>query len=231
LIAYTLFLVFCTLLFINPANATMQLSDAIIFFEPNKPSRHDITIFNPDDEDLYVKIELFEVRNPGLPNEERIAVTNPDEISLLITPNKLLIPAYGQKSIRLINVKPHGKTERVFRATVTPVTGKAVATQSGIKLMIAYGILIFVLPEKPNGELVVTRTGTKFHVKNIGNTNTVLTKGKQCSRPKGKEKNDCLELKSKRIYPSEEWTQDLPKDAPVEYTLKTGNKFSVVVYP
>jgi len=235
LTARTLFLVLCTLFFMNPANAVMQLSDSIVFFEPGKPSRHDITVFNPDDEDLYVKVELLEVKNPGLPNEKQIAVTNPDEISLLITPNKLLIPAHGQKSIRLINVKPHGKTERVFRATATPVTGKAVATQSGIKLMIAYGILIFVQPEKPNGELVVTRTGTKFHVKNIGNTNTVLTKGKQCSGSQGnkknKEKNDCLELQSKRLYAGEEWTQDLPKDAPVEYTLKTGNKFSVVIYP
>ena len=235
LTARTLLLVFCTLFFINPANAGMQISDSIIFFEPGKPARHDITVFNPDDEDLYVKVELFEVKNPGLPNEERLAVTNPDEISLLITPNKLLVPANSQKPIRLISVLPPGKTERVFRATVTPVTGKAVAIQSGIKLMIAYGILIFVMPEKPNGELVVTRTGTKFHVKNIGNTNTVLTKGKQCSGSQGNKKNkdkkDCLELQSKRLYAGEEWTQDLPKDAPVEYTLKTGNKFSVVIYP
>ena len=235
LIVNNLFLVLCILNIISPANAAMQISDAIIFFEPGKPSRHDMTVFNPDDENLYVKVEVYEVKNPGLPNEEKVTITSPEEFSLLITPNKLLVPPNSQKTIRLLSVMPPGETERVYRATVTPVTGKAVATQSGIKLMIAYGVLIFVQPEKPNAELVVTRTGTKFHVKNIGNTNTVLTKGKQCSgtQAKGKdiEKNDCLELKSKRLYAGEEWTQDLPMDGPVEYTLKTGNKFSVVQYP
>ena len=218
----------------NSAFAAMQLSNAIVFFEPDKPPRQDITIYNPDKENLYVKVELIEVKNPGLPDEERIPVTNPEEISLIITPNKLLIPPNSHKSIRLVNVKPPGEKERVFRATVTPVTGEYTATQSGIKLMIAYGLLIFVQPENPKPELIVTRTGTKFHVKNIGNTNTVLTKGRQCldlSKTSSDDNSNCHELPSKRIYAGGEWSQDLPMDAPVEYSLKTANKISIERYP
>ena len=225
----------CLLNFAGIANAGMQISEAIIFFEPDKPPRHDVTIFNPDNENLYVKADLFEVKNPGLASEERISVTNPDEISLMITPNKLVVPPNSQKTIRFVNVQPPGEIERVFRATITPVVGEQTAKQSGIKLMIAYGILIFVQPENPKTDLIVTRTGTKFHVKNMGNTNTVLTKGKQCvSLQDGKlnnEKSDCHELKSKRLYPGEEWIQDLPLNAPVEYTLKTGSKYSKAIYP
>ena len=63
----------CTIYFIfftvtNSAFAAMQLSNAIVFFEPDKPPRQDITIYNPDKENLYVKVELIEVKNPGLPD-------------------------------------------------------------------------------------------------------------------------------------------------------------------
>lgn len=231
----TLLLALCSLCLANLSHAAMQVSDSIIVFEPGKPLRQDITVFNPDKDNLYVKVELVEVKKPGTAQEERLPITNPDDISLLITPNKMVIPPNTHKTIRLVSVKPPGDTDRIFRATVTPVAGELTATQSGIKLLIAYGLLIIVQPEKPIANLEVTRTGTTLHVKNTGNTNTILTKGKQCEPQQDKSANKqepvCHELKSKRLYAGNEWTLELPINAPVEYTLKTGNKFSVVRYP
>lgn len=229
-------LTLCMLNFTNPVNAAMQVSDSIIVFEPGKSPRQDITVFNPDKDNMYVKVDIVEVKNPGSANEERAAITNPDDISLLITPNKMVVPPNTHKTIRLVNVKPPGNTDRIFRATITPVAGELTAKQSGIKLLIAYGLLIIVQPENPAADLKVTRTGTTIHFKNTGNTNTVLTKGKQCpaQQTRNKDKNKdkpCLELKSKRLYAGNEWTLKLPLNGPVEYTLKTGNKFSVVRYP
>ncbi len=231
----TLLLALCSLSLANLSHAAMQVSDSIIVFEPGKSQRQDITVFNPDKDNLYVKVELVEVKNPGTAQEERLPMINPDDISLLITPNKMVIPPNTHKTIRLVSVKPPGDTDRIFRATVTPVAGELTAKQSGIKLLIAYGLLIIVQPENPITNLEVTRTGTTLHFKNTGNTNTILTKGKQCEPQQGestsKQEPVCHELKSKRLYAGNEWTLDLPINAPVEYTLKTGNKFSVVRYP
>ena len=72
--------------------------------------RHDICF------PLYVEVVLYEVKNPGEENEERIVVTNPKEAGFLVTPNRLVIPPGSRKLVRFVNMKPLDK-ERIFRIT------------------------------------------------------------------------------------------------------------------
>ena len=85
---------------LSPLSANMVLSEAIIHFEPGKPLRKDIEVENPSSENLYIEITPAVVEQPGTEDEQRIAISDPRESGLLVTPNKLVVPPGGRKLVR-----------------------------------------------------------------------------------------------------------------------------------
>lgn len=204
-----------------PALAAMSVDRAILAFKPGDPNRQDVTVFNPDDEPLYVKVEVLEVINPGTPDEKREPVTDPEKIQLLATPNKLMVEPGGRKVVRLVNLAKSRDTEAVYRVNLTPVAGKVIATGDtsnavALKILVGYQLLVLVSPDKPQEGLQVVRKGTRATLRNTGNTNILFFGGYQCpdalSAPE-----QCTPLPDLRLYPGNTRELELPFDRPFDY--------------
>ncbi len=223
----------CVLFFTPIANvsANMQISDAIIHFEPGKPLRKDIEVENTGDETIYVQVEPMIVHSPGTEDEERKTFKDPREAGLLVTPNKIVIPPKGRKLVRFVVLKQPKEKDAVYRVNFKPVSNGLTGedNQIGVKIVIAYQVLVLVQPPKPTPNLIVKREGNTLKFKNKGNTNVLLREGKQCPSDNAKEE-DCARLSGNRVYAGNEWSIDLPSSRPVEYYLSVGTKNTIEKY-
>lgn len=232
LLARTLALLACVGTgFISSASwANMALSNAIVHFEPGKPTRQDVEISNMGTEPLYVQIEPKVILNPGTETEQRELITDPREHGLLVTPNRLVIAPGATQVIRLVNIKAADDAERIFRITARPIAGEFEATTSGLKVLIGYEVLAIVYPQIPKPKLEVERKGRNLSIANTGNTNVFLQEGFQCENPKD-ALEDCTPLPGKRMYPGMKWVTELPHDLPVRYYQSVGTRNFVETYP
>lgn len=205
-----LILTLLTGLLVNPVvNASMLLDRMIVYFEPDKQPREDIRVSNVGNENLFFQTEVYKVVNPGAEDEERVRETNPDEMTLLATPQKSVITPNGRRTVRLVNLETPKDEEAVYRITFRPVTGDVVANQNAIQLLVAYQALIFIRPENPVYDVVAEREGSKVTFTNMGNSNVMLRNGEQC-KTTGKD-SDCVEITAGgRIYAGQSLTIDLP---------------------
>ncbi len=227
------FVLLCILLAIStsPVSANMVISEAILHFEPGKPLRKDIEIENVGNETMYIQVEPMIVRQPGTENEKREIFKDPREAGLLVTPNKIVIPPKGRKLVRFVVLKQPKDKDTVYRVNFRPVSNGLVSEkeQIGVKIVIAYQVLVLVQPPKPEPNLVVKREGKRLKFKNNGNTNVLLREGKQCPSDDATE-DECEILRGNRIYAGNEWTVELPTERPVEYYLSVGTKNSIEKY-
>lgn len=211
------------------AGATMVLSNVIVHFEPGEATRQDVEIENTGDEPLYVQVTPHVVHAPGTPDERRERISDPRSAGLLVTPNKLVIAPRSRKRLRLVNLLPHSDRERVYRVAVTPVAGELTARESGLKILIGYEVLVLAQPQRPDPQLHAVRDGRVLHLENRGNTNVLLREGQQCETDETPPEQ-CTALASRRLYPGNRWSVDLPFDRPVEYYLGIGTRNSAQVW-
>ena len=216
-----------------PAAANMVLSNAIVHFDQDSPGRQDVEITNVGDEPLYVKIEPHIVLNPGTESEERVAIKNPREHGLLVTPNRMVLAPGTAKSMRIVKLPlatdPQQKKERIYRISARPVVGDVTSTQSGVKVLIGYEVLAIVYPANPAPNLVVKRDGLKLTAENQGNTNVLLQEGFQCETPE-LPLEECAPVGGKRMYPGLTWSFDLEHDLPVRFFQSVGTRNYVETY-
>ncbi|MEX0943224.1 MAG: fimbria/pilus periplasmic chaperone [Pseudomonadales bacterium] len=211
-------LLIATLLFAASGTAAdMYVDRSIVIFEPDAGPNQDVKISNTGDDVMYIEVEVLAVKNPGTPDEERIAIADPRELKLLATPSKLIIPAGGQKLIRIVNLQSSNDSERVYRINVTPIVPPLEEETSQLRIVVAYQILTIIQPSTPESTLEVGRQGNKITFSNNGNTNILLSEGRQCNPGT----SECEELASRRLYAGNTWTLDLPFDAPVSYSARS----------
>jgi len=207
------------------AHGAMRVDRNVVTFEPGAPDRADVEVQNPDAEPLFAEVEVFEVQHPGAENEARVKVTDPAEVRFLVTPSKFVVPPGARKVLRLVNLGGNGDHERVYRINLRPVPAPMEAKASGIRLLVAYQLLVIVAPAEPKPDLVVTRTDNSLVAVNRGNVNTLMSAGLQCVTASALQKPDadtCTALETHRVYPGNTWTLELPSDGPVEFTLSQG---------
>lgn len=216
-----------------PARANMVLSNAIVHFDEGSPSRQDVEISNMGDEPLYIKIEPHIVLKPGTDEEERVAIKNPREHGLLVTPSRMVLAPGSAKSMRIVKLSlpgdPNQEQERIYRISARPVVGDVTATQSGVKILIGYEVLAIVYPSVPAPDLVVERSGQSLSVENRGNTNVLMQEGYQCETPE-QPLEECTAVRGKRIYPGLRWSVDLEHDLPVRFFQSVGTRNYVETY-
>lgn len=207
-----------------PAGAAMSLSRAVVLFQPGEPQRQDIVVRNPDAEPIYVKVEAAEIINPGKPDQQRRVPREPEDIDLLVTPNRLVLQPGQEKVVRLVSLKPPGDRERIYRVNLTPIVGKVESeTQMAIKVVVAYDALVVVEPLKPKPSLLARREGRRLTLSNNGNVYVLVSNGKQCP-VEGAAEDQCLPLQGTRIYPGVEWSIDLPYDQPAFFDIESLQK-------
>lgn len=210
--------------------ASMVLDRSIMVFAAGDAPRQDVTITNPDPDTMFVEVEVLEVRHPGTDKEERLVVRNPEEIGLIATPKRLVLPSGTSRIIRLVNLAGHGDAERVYRVNVKPVTAPEEETPSddkekrmSIKILIAYQLLIFVDPQKRNVLIEGRREGNQLHLANRGNVNAYLYDGRQCKQ--GEARDQCARIdKATRLYPGNEKVLTLPHDQSVEFQVEAAGQ-------
>lgn len=196
--------------------ADIFVDRAIVRLGADKPPREDVKVINNGSEIGYVSVEVFEVKNPGTEREERVKVTDPDQVKLLASPSKLMIPPNSQKLVRIVNLDPAGTEERIYRINVTPVLPPLQQDEgSVVRVVVAYQLLVMVDPTEPQENLEILRQGYHLTVNNKGNTNVLFSDGKQCDA----QGENCVEIPAHRVYPGNRWEIDLERDAPVVFNL------------
>jgi len=200
------------------ARAEMVLSQVIIDLLPGKPPREDIEVWNDSAERMYVLAEPFEIRGPGTPAEQRVAVTQPEQAGLLVSPLRLVLEPGEKRSIRIAAIGARPASDRVYRVTIKPVAGTVTAETSALKVFVGYDTLVLVRPEQIAGEVEGVRSGRTLTLRNTGNTAQELFDGRQCDAAG----SNCLALPAKRLYPGASWEVTLPFDTPVSYKASIG---------
>jgi P pilus assembly chaperone PapD len=200
------------------AHAEMVLSQVIVDLLPGKPPREDIEVGNDGDERMYVLAEPFEILEPGTPAEQRVAVTEPEQAGLLVSPLRLVLEPGERRTIRIAAIGARPAADRVYRVTIRPVAGSVSAEASALKVFVGYDTLVLVRPEAIAGDVEGVRSGRTLTLRNTGNTAQELFDGRQCDGAG----DDCRELPAKRLYPGASWEQQLPFDTQVDYRSSIG---------
>lgn len=199
-----------------PAWSDIFVDRAIVRLGADKPPREDVKVINNGSETGYVAVEVLEVRQPGTAGESRVKVTDPDQMKLIASPSKLMIPANSQKLVRIVNLDPGSDQERIYRVNVTPVLPPLQEDEgSVVRVVVAYQLLVIVDPLQPREDLDITRNGRHLTVINQGNTNVLFSDGKQCDEAG----QNCSDIPAHRVYPGNTWDVELERDAPVTYKL------------
>ena len=205
------FFLLTALLASTSAMATMSLDRMIVYFKPDQLPRQDVVVTNPDAENLYLQTEVFKVINPGTEQEERVRVTDPTELKLLATPQKSVIPPKSHKTVRLVSLETPRDKELVYRVTFRPVVGDLEASQTAIKLLVAYQALVFIRPQNPAYRVSAKVDKDIITFTNSGNINVVLRNGRYCTSDKS---GSCSNLEAgTRIYAGGSWELSLPEKA------------------
>ena len=209
-----------------PAPAELVVSQLIVDFKPGAPKTADIEIFNNGDERSYAVVEPRELLNPGTPGEERIATPDPLKLGLLASPARFSLEPKQRRTLRIAGIGAPGARERVYRVTVKPVTGEVAGSESGLKLLVGYDLLVLVRPAAIRTSIRPERKGSQLIITNEGNASVELAEGKQCDAG-GKA---CRELPAKRLYAGASWAQELPSPAGGEYRVRSADGWSTLKF-
>lgn len=217
------------LLFSSQAHAEFAMSEMVVDFGPDAPRQHDIEIVSQDKETQYIATETDIVENPGLANEKRTTVNDPQKSGLLLTPNKMVLAPSARKQMRLLLLKPQAETDQVYRLIVKPVIGgvEAGKERMALKVLVGYEALVIVRPKAPVIDIKAVRKGNALTLTNSGNTNANLQSGQQCDATGG----NCKELNVSRIYAGQQWTTTLPYlDGVAKYQIWNGVEMKEFVF-
>jgi P pilus assembly chaperone PapD len=205
----------------TPASAQLSVDRLWVDFEPGTPHRADIVVRNESPDRYYITVTPAEIIDPGTDTEKRIEQSDPEQLGLLVTPNRLVIDPGGSRSIRIVSLNQNVPKDRIYRVKVTPQVGdiQASAPEGGrgiaIKVLAAYDILVTSRPDKAKAELTATHIGDELIITNAGNSNTLLYEGKACSKSGDTKTNDdpaaeCTDLGARRLYAGNVWKIGVP---------------------
>lgn len=221
LIAIIIGLVVCSSSF-----AELVVNKSIIIYDDPMLSKEDVVVFNTDSEaNLYLEVEPYRVVNPGAENQSMVAIELDDDPEFLASPNRVIVAPQGRSIVRMLNLNFDGKEELVYRVNLIPVTPPVELSDNGeadieskLEIVIAYQVLVIVLPQNAQPNVVTNRKGNIATFGNTGNSNYLLTDGEQCDPL---DPTVCQVLEDRRVYPGNNWQLSLPYDGPFSYKVKT----------
>ena len=210
----------------RPLNAEMILSQVIVDFLPNSPSRNDIEVYNSGDERMYIAVEPTEVVNPGLPNEQTVSASDPNASGILVSPRKLVLEPGERRIVRIAMVDDRPSKDRVYRVAIKPVAGPISANRSALKVLVGYNVLVIYRPQTVSGGVVGARSGDHLELKNESNTAQQLFDGQQCDAAG----SNCVSLIERRLYPGASLDVPLQYSTPAHYKVSAGDKTTDQVF-
>lgn len=202
----------------RPADAEMTVNPVVAELTGENAYKKDLQVSNlSDSETIYVQVTVFEIASPGRPEEKWIERKSPDESGLLAAPSRLALAPGQTRIVRLVSVVPPPATDRVYRVEIKPVVGEITATQSLIKVVVGYNVLVLTKPDGARTDIVGSRSGDRLILRNNGNSAGFLFDGKACD-PAGRA---CTDLQAARMYAGNELVIPLRAGQErVEYSLE-----------
>ncbi|HKS12087.1 MAG TPA: molecular chaperone [Pseudomonas sp.] len=154
---------------------------------------------NSGDTTAFVKVSVAELvyDDKGEAREVSLESMPLDERGLVVSPARLIVPARGIQSVRLLYRGKRSK-ERYFRVRFIPVLpevndGFAVneaeaeayadSLKAGVNLLAGYGSLLFVRPADSHYQTAASAQAGTLTVVNEGNSTVVLDHFRQCQAP------------------------------------------------
>ena len=209
----------CLLAQSSSATAGIAVSQMVIDLKAGESRAVDVEIVNDGDERSYVSIEPRAIVDPGTPRERAATSPDPEQLGLLVSPNRLILEPRQRRRLRIAALGQPGASERVYRVTVKPVAGEVSGSDSGLKLLVGYDLLVLVRPDHARPQISASRSDGSLVITNGGNSSVELTEGKQCEEG-GKA---CRPLPGKRLYAGANWSQPLQRAGPAEYRVRTAD--------
>ncbi|WP_298636128.1 fimbria/pilus periplasmic chaperone [uncultured Umboniibacter sp.] len=193
--------------FADFAHANMFVDRSIVEFVAGQAPQQDIRVSNRGDDQMYVQVEVLDVLQPGTQQEVREIVTSLSDMTLLATPKQFVLPPQSERAVRLVALAEPGQVDKVYRVNVTPILPPLAESESSVvRVVVAYQLLVLVLPENPREELVVTRDANTLKFENRGNSYVLLADGKQCLA------ENCSNLPTTRLYAGNTWEVELESE-------------------
>lgn len=216
----------CAILPGTPAKADLVLSQLIVDLQPGKHAREDIEVWNNSPDRTFVGIEPREIVGAGLSSSGIRVDPDPEKLGLLVTPARMILEPGQRRLIRVGTLSQDTDHEHVYRITVKPVVGAIQSSDSGLKIMVGYDVLVLVRPAVPEVKVTGLRSGRLLTFTNSGNVSVEIIDGRQCDEA-GKQ---CVDLPGKRLYVGAKWSLHLPSDTPAQYVLKSPGRFDRRTY-
>lgn len=201
----------------TPSAAELVLSELIVDLQHGKQARDDVEIWNKSDERSYVAVEPREIVDPSLSTQKDRRDPDPEKLGLLVSPARMILEPGQRKLLRIATLAPASESEHVYRVTVRPVVGNVDSTNSGLKILVGYDLLVLVRPTNPVVNVTASRNGRSLTFSNRGNVSVELVDGTQCQEAH----SNCVQFPGKRLYAGASWTVELSSDLPAEFTLKS----------
>lgn len=199
------------------ASADIVLSELIVELQPGKQVRDDVEVWNNSPERSYIAIEPREIVNPALPSQKDRKDPDPQKLGLLVSPARMILEPGQRKLVRVATLSSDVDHEHVYRVTVKPIVGGIQSSDTGLKVVIGYDVLVLVRPVQPVPRVTAVRRGRELTFSNSGNVSVEVVDGRQCANAH----SGCSSLPGKRLYPGATWTVALPSDLPAEFVLKS----------
>ncbi|WP_028944746.1 pilus assembly protein [Pseudomonas vranovensis] len=153
-------------------------------------------IYNSGTSTAFVKVSVWELVRGADGKYHEVAMDGQDSAqrSLVVSPARLIIPAGGVQSVRLL-FRGDRNHERYYRLRFNPVmpeTGDDFAvSDSGVKdykeslsvgvhVLAGYGSLLYVRPKDPRFEVNVQERQGRIEVRNTGGSTVKLDRFKVC---------------------------------------------------
>lgn len=169
------------------ANAQLAIDRLWVDMDSSGVARSDFVVRNESKDKYYVTITTTEVVAPGTAEEKRVSIANPEELGLLVTPNRVILEPGQLRAFRIVSLNKNIASDRVYRVNVTPQIG-SVSVQNAnaenrglaIKVLAAFDVLVTVRPKDNQPTLSVQRDGEFLTLSNPGNSNLLLLDGAVC---------------------------------------------------
>ncbi|MFN4025282.1 MAG: hypothetical protein ACK4MQ_10630 [Hyphomonas sp.] len=192
-------------------------------------TRQDVILSNESERRYYISVEASEILSPGTPQEVRVQIENPEELGLLVSPNRMVLEPGASRALRIVSINEVLENERIYRVRVTPQVGAIEANPAegeergiNIVMLTAYDLLITVRPANGQPVIQVERTQDELRLTNIGNTNTLLMDGQACSGAGATM--SCIPLEDSRLYAGATASFALPSpEARVQFKARDRN--------
>lgn len=216
--------------------AQVSVSRSVINFDAGEKIQ-DFEVYNSADHKVWLSLQVSEIIEPESDNPRKVALDDPRNADVLVSPTRLLLPPGQQKRIRVIMRNPSADKERVFRLSVLPHTGRVTLAgdsptrlTGGIKVLLGYDLLLISRPEAPEAEVLARRNDDSVEFINNGNTNVMMQRIAQCFPATG----DCFDLPTKRLYAGETLKVAIDPESATPWIIETvqadGDKAKTVVY-